>query len=163
MTILKGTNMTKFDTGGSGDYCIPDGYIKSVEKVWIDSYVVGAAGLSPTIGSILIGYLPRDKKLIEVEVFTPSLMAKATASSIHLSTTESDGFTAGDLGIMRSLKEDGVDDFSLIEMNHWVMLGSAFLTTSSTIAALPLYITVHCAGGESTIKEGTIRSIIKYT
>jgi len=163
MTVLKGTNMTKFDTGGSGDYCIPDGYIKSVEKVWIDSYAV-TAGLSPTNGSILIGYLPRDKKLIEVEVRTPALMTEATTSSIHLSTTASDGATAGDLGIMRSLKEDGVADFELIEPNHWVMPGGAFLTTSSTIAALPIYITFHNAGGEDTVVTGgVIRSIIKYT
>ena len=162
MAGLKAMNVTKFDSGGRNDY-IADGYIKSVEKVWIDSYAV-TAGLSPTEGSILIGYLPKNKKLIDVVVYTPSLMTKATTSSIHLSTSESDGSTAGDLGIMRSLKQSVVSGFNIQAANHFVMIGSSFLTTASTTAALPLYITFHNAGGEDTIVTGgTINTIIKYT
>ena len=40
--MAKSANLTKYDNGGTGDNIIPDGYIKTVEKVWIDTYTYSA-------------------------------------------------------------------------------------------------------------------------
>ena len=35
--MAEAANVAKYNAGGSGDNIIADGYIKTVEKVWIDS------------------------------------------------------------------------------------------------------------------------------
>ena len=43
MTNYNATNVALYALGGSGDQMIADGYVKAVEKVWIDSYVFNTA------------------------------------------------------------------------------------------------------------------------
>ena len=36
MTNYQATNVALYVAGGSGDNLIPDGYVKAVEKIWLD-------------------------------------------------------------------------------------------------------------------------------
>jgi len=61
-----GANTTKFNAGGSGDNIIADGQIKSVEKIWLDSYSFVAG--NPTKTTIDIAILPAGRRLVGIDV-----------------------------------------------------------------------------------------------
>ena len=67
MTTYKAANVTKYDAGGSGDNIIADGYIKTVEKVWLDSFVNTTA--MTTADTLTIASIPPNKKITGVEVY----------------------------------------------------------------------------------------------
>lgn len=69
MAHVKGANVTKFDNGGSGDNIVANGYIKSVEKVWIDSWA-GTAVLGSN-DTIKIAVVPGGSKITDVVVNWP--------------------------------------------------------------------------------------------
>lgn len=64
----KATNVTKYDLGGSGDNCIPDGFIKSVEKVWLDIYTYSSSATIGTGMVIDIAKIPAGKKITGIEI-----------------------------------------------------------------------------------------------
>lgn len=65
----KATNMTKYAAGGSGDNIIPDGFIKSTEKTWIDTFVFSSALTIGTGMIIDIAQIPVGKKITGIEVY----------------------------------------------------------------------------------------------
>jgi hypothetical protein len=75
--------MTKYVAGGSGDNIVPDGYIKSVEKVWIDSYTFA---FTNTLTAIAICELPPNKKIISIqaEIDTGTSQTSGTISIGYL-------------------------------------------------------------------------------
>ena len=73
------TNSTLFNLGASGDNMIMDGYVRAVEKVWIDSYLFGAT-LMTTSDTLLIGYVPANKKIVGVEVYVPQSLTPTTCA-----------------------------------------------------------------------------------
>ena len=83
MAELYASNVTKVNAGGSGDNVVADGYIKTVEKVWLDSYTIA---FTNTNNTIVIANLPENKKITGVDV-----LIYATAS--HTSGTVSIGFS----------------------------------------------------------------------
>ncbi len=62
-------NVTKYNAGGSGDNIIPDGFIKSVEKVWLDTFVFSSALTIGTGMVIDIAVIPAGKKITGIEVW----------------------------------------------------------------------------------------------
>jgi len=162
MATVKSANVTKYDAGGSGDNYIDDGYIKSVEKVWIDSYVLTT--VLGTEDSICIGYVPKNKKVTEIVVSMPVSGGAATSlATIYCGTGAGLVFTAS-TNFFGELKMDGVP------------LGTWDIGTASTLRLLPAYLgkLVPKATGiyikifqanelDFVITGGTIRSIIKYT
>lgn len=76
--MAKAANVTKYDAGGSGDNVIADGYIKTVEKIWFDSYA-GTAAI-PTHTTIDIAVLPDNKKITGIKVIFPAAISGAAAS-----------------------------------------------------------------------------------
>lgn len=73
------SNLTKYYAGGSGDNVIADGYIKTVEKVWLDSYTIA---FTNTLTTIQIAELPENKKItsIVVEILTTASQTSGTIS-----------------------------------------------------------------------------------
>lgn len=88
MAAYKGINVTKFDAGGSGDNRIADGLIKSVEKIWTDTYTVGTTALT-TADTITIAMLPPGKKITSIEIVHPAM----TTEGIGTGTTLAVGIT----------------------------------------------------------------------
>jgi len=72
-------NLTKFEAGGSGDNIIEDGYIKTVEKVWIDTYTIA---FTNTLTAIAICEVPENKKIvsIDIEIYTSLTQTSGTIS-----------------------------------------------------------------------------------
>ena len=163
MATFKSVNVTKYDAGAdptSND--LGEGYIKSVEKCWIDSYVITTALLSST--SLCIGYVPAGKKLVDVVVSLPIMNDEvATLGSVHLCTGETTA--AGVIGTMKSDFEI-TDSFSMttaqtLRMDRADMgNGVSHMKTSSSTA---IFIRIQLIGETTAVTAGTIRSIIKYT
>lgn len=163
MTILKSANVTKYDAGGSGDTYIADGYIKSVEKVWIDSTTMGTSALATT-DSILIGYVPKGKKITEVVVHMPALNPTPTMATVFIDTGSSILFTGSSTYFGASMKADGHQSVDY----DTATAATLRLNPASPLQELParkgIYLALVVTGGKSVISTGgTIRSIIKYT
>ena len=74
----RAANVTKVQAGGSGDNMVSDGLIKTVEKVWTDTYAVSAAITSAA--NISIAKLPKGKKLTSVLISVPALGSTTNAT-----------------------------------------------------------------------------------
>lgn len=159
MVTVKAANVTKYTaTGseGSGDNYIPDGYIKSVEKVWIDTYTVAAA--IPSTTAIHIGKVPKGKKLTDIIVYLPVLSAAATTTTINCGTAVvHNSGTTGNLGF---LTVNGLGAMAASTATVCTLrLGPTGALTEMS-ADVDIYIFLDPA---TTITAGTIRTIIKYT
>jgi hypothetical protein len=91
MAAYVGINCTKFAAGGSGDNYINDGLIKSVAKIWTDTYTVGTTALS-TADTITIALIPPGKKIVAIDVIHPAV----TTEGVSTGSTLAVGIT-GDL------------------------------------------------------------------
>jgi len=159
MAIVKAANVTKYDAGGSGDNIIEDGYIKTVEKVWLDTYSVAAA--IPSTTSISIGKVPKGKKLTGVIVYLPVLSGVATTGFCQLSTTAVSNL--GTTGTLGKMKIGGAEHIiaSLATESTVFLSATGFLTEMP--ADCDIYLMIDANGGAgTTITGGTIRTIVKY-
>ena len=158
MAIVKGANVTKYEAGG-GDNTISDGFIKTVEKVWIDTYSVGAA--IPSTTSILIGKVPAGKKLTDVIVYLPVLSGVATTGTVNCTTSIVGAGTIGTLGFL-VVNGLGVQAANLATVTTLRLNATGAL--QELTADSDIYIVIDAnAGVGTTTTAGTIRSIIKYT
>lgn len=147
MTAFKGVNVTKYDAGGSGDNYIPDGYIKSVEKVWMDSFSFTA--VLTTADTVAIATIPPNKKITSVEVYFPALTPTDCTINVGI-TGDADKFiktapVATSLVAINKVESNNPDGFQ-------------FVTTAETDILFSLAnkaITAPTAG--------TITTIVRYT
>src|SRR3990167_5707178 len=94
---VKGSNVTKYDAGGSSDNVIADRTIRTVEKVWIDDYTL-TDNVTLTNTTISLAILPADAKLTSVEVMI-NTSASQTNGTVALGCA-SDADAAGFGSIM---------------------------------------------------------------
>lgn len=147
MADLKAANVTKYEAGGSGDNYIDDGYIKSVEKVWQDSYTW--TSVITSADTITIAKVPPNKKITSVEVYLPATWA-STASDI----------TVGIAGDTDKFIDDGyvIDDQYVIRMNN--VDGMQYVTVSTTMTDIILSLPDEAITAPTA---GTLKSIVRYT
>lgn len=160
MSALKSANVTKYDAGGSGDDYIADGLIKTVEKVWQDSYA-GLAAI-PSLDTIDIAVVPDNKKITSVDLYFAAAIsgsaATGTGATMTIGTRNAAGTTASTMLLdagecLTATKSLSADEVDTIMTNlgtggpHvvFVMIGR-LATTVTGSAALPL-----------------IRSIVRWT
>ena len=156
-------NVTKFQAGGSGDNIIADGYIKTVEKVWIDSYTIGFTNTNTTID---IAVLDLNKKVT-------SVVAIIDTTASQTSGTVSIGFST----------DANVDTFlAAATLTHnltrttinlpFGTLSQATATSSTVFVGASSgfqFVTVGTQVTESlklnnwTMTSGTVKTIVRYT
>ncbi len=166
-------NLTKYYAGGSGDNYIPDGYIKTVEKLWIDTYTIA---FTNTLTTIQIAELPPNKKIvgIQVEIATTASQTGGTISIGYaedatdtLSATGCSDFMAPftithnltrtsislpGTGLLNSSNYTG----SGLTIAYAVLAGFQAVTTGTqTTLAIKL--------NNWTMTSGTIKTIVRYT
>ena len=79
MTAYYGTNVTSvLYSGGSGSGMVADGYIRTVEKVWIETFNFSA--VVTTADSVCIAVIPGNKKITGVDVYLPWGFTPTTAT-----------------------------------------------------------------------------------
>jgi hypothetical protein len=165
MADIKSANVNKKDTGG-GDNYVSDGYIQSVQKVWVDSASMGSTALGSD-DTICIGFVPGNKKINEVEVWLPALNPTATTASVYLDTGTTILYTAANtyLGAMQGWHvAEGTEVVSTAALQKYRLQTDKQGTVTPSGSGVYLYIAVVMDGGGDAINTGgTIRSIIRYT
>ena len=168
MASYVAVNATLYNAGGSGDNLIPDGYVRTVEKIWLDYFTYGTATSPSTSDTLLIGYIPANKKIIGCDVVLPVGYAPTT-STINVGPSYSPS-----LLISNSTQYVGGTSstlvFNVVHMNNPLGYGfvvtSATTTTSGSTSVLtnvntPIYLTFGVSVTAPTI--GTITTILRYT
>ena len=164
-------NLTKYYAGGSGDNIIADGYIKTVEKVWIDSYTIA---FTNTLTSILIAELPENKKItsIVVDILTTAsqtsgtislglvtdttdILAAAGVSDLMAATTITHNLTKTSIMLPGGSTQGGTATSGTLTF-AMVNAGFQFVTTGTKV-------TVAIKLNNWTSTSGTIKTIVRYT
>jgi hypothetical protein len=164
-------NLTKYYAGGSGDNIIADGYIKTVEKVWIDSYTIA---FTNTLTTIQIAEIPENKKLtgITVDILTTAsqtsgtislgfvcdttdILAATGISDIMAATTITHNLTKTSI-VLPGGSTPGGTPTSGVLVFAMVNSGFQFVTTGTkTTVAIKL--------NNWTMTTGTIKTVVRYT
>ena len=165
------TNATLYNAGGSGDNLIPDGYVRTVEKIWLDSYTWGTSTIPSSGDTILIGYIPANKKIVGCEVYVPSTITPTTVA-INVGPSYSTSLLiSNSTQYVFSAPTAGTVTYNVVRLNNPAGMGfvvtSATTTTSGSTSVLSnvntaIYLTV---GGASFTAPtiGTITTILRYT
>jgi hypothetical protein len=152
---VKATMVTKWDSGSEASTSyIPDGYIKTVEKIWADSYIFTAA--IPSSAQLTIAYIPKNKKITSIDLIFPSLSTGASGTG----TTISLGIKS-DTGCFLSAGEaaSGVTTLSANLAGHAGNTnGLLYITTSESTQIVATFERI-----ATTTITGTIVSIVRYT
>lgn len=168
---VKAANVTKYNAGGSGDNIIADGYIKTVEKVWIDSYTIGFTGTNDTIH---IAVLPENKKITSITCLIDTTVSQTGGTvSIGYSVDATD-----------DLAPTGVSNFlapvtlvtgatkTTISLPGGSLPGSTTTSTSIALNAVTAGFQGVTSGTQTTIAvklnnwtstTGTVKTVVRYT
>jgi len=159
---VKGVNVTKYDAGGSGDNYISDGYIKTVEKVWLDSYTL-TTNITLTNTTILIAKVPDNKKItsIDIMVETGASQTSGTISIGHLGDV--DAFSPAE-DISHNLT------LSTLSFPSGGALGGATTTLQNEMKIDGLQMVTSGTTGDIVVRlnnwtmtTGTLKSVVRYT
>lgn len=161
-SAYKAGNVTKYEAGGSGDNYIPDGYIKTVEKVWVDAYTIAFTLTKTTLD---IAILPTNKKLLGIDVMIETSTSQ-TNGTLSLGWSEDAAYggiiepvtvthnlttsmlrfpSAGVLGAVVALTQPGGK------------VGMFQKVTSGTQTTLTLQF------NNWTMTIGTVKTVVRYT
>ena len=156
-------NVTKYNAGGSGDNIIADGYIKTVEKVWIDSYTIAFTNTNTTID---IAVLEANKKITSIDVIITSSVSQTNG-------TISIGFST-DSGVDTLLKATTITHNTTTSSIH--LPSSGILGAAATVANPETFVfagfqkvldgtqtTVAIKLNNWTMTTGTVKTIVRYT
>lgn len=164
--MAKAANVTKYDAGGSGDNVILDGYIKAVEKVWIDSYTIAFTNTNTTID---IAVLQENKKVTGIDVYIYTTAAQTSGTvSIGFST---DALAAGSHNAFLapttlthnktvttiSLWGGGVSQQNLTTAEMDGVLAGFQKVLDGTATTITLKL------NNWTMTTGTVKTIVRYT
>ncbi len=151
------TNVTKYNAGGSGDNIIPDGFIKSVEKVWLDTFVFSSA---VTIGQgmvIDIAVIPQGKKITGIEVWGLKASAISATSTNALSIGARFGVTA----VTNATQFLAATTLGTVTFDNQPIFANAGLNVEVTGASHTIFLQITAAS--PSITAGTIVTKVRYT
>ena len=160
--MAEATYVAKYTLGGSGDNVIPDGYIRTVEKVWIDSYTIAFTNTNTTID---IAKVPENKKITSIVAYIYSTAAQTSGTvSIGFSTDANvDSFLA---------PVTLTHNKTVTTINLWGgVVSQQNLTTAAMDGVLAGFQLV-TAGTQATISiklnnwtmtTGTVKTVVRYT
>uniref|UniRef100_A0A6M3L3W2 Uncharacterized protein n=1 Tax=viral metagenome TaxID=1070528 RepID=A0A6M3L3W2_9ZZZZ len=163
---LKGANVTKYDAGGSGDNYISDGYIKSVEKVWVDTY--NNTVVLSSNDTIKIGVVPANAKILDVFVYMPVAGGAANSLATMCICTASTMVATAANCCLGALVVDkaawGVTTFNIGTAQTLHLSGDKVGTVISGTDSKGIYLRIMQANLLPLVLTfGTLRSVIKYT
>ena len=147
--MAQASNVTKYAAGGSGSNYIPSGYIKTVEKVWLDTYTIAFTNTNTTID---IAVLQLNAKVtgIEVVIDTTASQTNGTISIGFSSDASIDTFMAATT-ISHNLTRSQL----ALPMVGLIMASGPATVTSGTIVTNA----VAAAGGIQKVTGGTQTTI----
>jgi len=160
--MAKGVNVTNYDAGGSGDNIIAQGFIKSVEKIWLDSYTL--SNTTSTNTTIDIAILPKNAKVTSVEVIVESTTSQTSGTiSIGFNTDSSVDTLFPATNVTHNLTKSTVSIpaggliNNLNSANGQAKTGGFQLVTGGTQTTVAIKL------NNWTMTNGTLKSVVRYT
>lgn len=155
--MAKGVNVTKFDAGGSGDNIIPDGFIKTVEKVWLDLYTFSSSA-TIGIGTVVeIAKIPAGKKITGIEIFGLNAAAISATSTNAVSI----GARYGTGIVTNATQFLAATTLGTATFNNIPILANSGLNVEVTSSTHTIYL--YFTGANPSITGGTITTKVRYT
>lgn len=153
MAVAYAANVTKFNAGGSGDNVVANGQIKTVEKVWLDSYTMAAATAIASGTTIDIAVLPNGKTITGIDLYFPALSTGAalTGTTIILGTRTAAGVTSTTVLLSSGEAAAGVLTLSA-NANVPHALADGYNNVCMTFQRIA-----------TTTTASTIRTVVRYT
>ena len=164
-TAIQAANVTKVNAGGSGDNIVSDGFIKTVEKVWLDNYTMAFTSTNVTLD---ICKLDPNKKLTSIVVMIETTLSQTNGTVSLGWSTDADAAGWGDIvsavtithnNTVSTLSFPAPGDLGLVATQAQPtnkMQGFQFVTNGTkTTVALKL--------NNWTMSSGTIKTIVRYT
>lgn len=164
MSDVYSANVTKYNAGGSGDNIVADGYIKTVEKVWIDSY--NLASHTSTKVTLDIAVLSANKKLTGIEVQIETTVSQTSgALALGFSTDAAYGSIMAQTDVAHNLT---VTTLKLPGAALGLGAVAAAYGGFSKVGAFQKVLagtqtTVTLQLNNWTMTNGTIKTIVRYT
>ena len=156
-------NVTKYNAGGSGDNIIADGYIKAVEKVWIDSYTIAFTNTNTTID---IAVLPENKKITSIVALIDTTAAQTNGTvSIGFSTDASVNTLLAATVVTHNLTRSSIclPEAGNIGSVVAVTQPQAFVASGFQLVTSGTQVTVSIKLNNWTMTTGTVKTIVRYT
>jgi len=153
----KATNVTKYVAGGTGDNVIPDGFIKTVEKVWIDTIAVSTSNSIGAGSSWDIAYIPQGKKITGIEVGYSLSLNVTTLTT----TTISIGARYGTTATTNATQFLAATTLGFTAFNNMPIFAMSNLNTEVTGAAHTIFL--QFATVAAALTSGTITTKVRYT
>lgn len=150
-------NVTKYNAGGSGDNVIPDGFIKTVEKVWVDSYVFTSAATIGTGMIIDIAKIPVGKKITGIEVYG----LNASAISATSTNAVSIGARFGSGAITNATQFLGATTLGTVTFDNNPIVARSGIGVELTGSSHTIFLLFTAAS--PSITGGTIVTKVRYT
>lgn len=149
---VKSANKTKYDNGGSGDNVIADGYIKTVEKIWLDTYPLSSTVI--TVGTmLLVATIPANKKITGIDIYFPAALSGTATTGTG--TTISIGTKVGSVTSATVFLNAG--ECLTATQNLSAIQGIPTVTTAET----DIMLTFNRLA--TTVTAGTISTVVRYT
>ena len=159
------SNTTKFQAGGSGDNVIADGYIKTVEKIWLDSYTIAFTNTNSTID---IAVIPNNKKIIgiDVEIETSASQTNGTISVGFSTDSAVDTFLAP-CTLTHNLTRTSISLPSGVRSGN-VLAGGSSIQQPGKLGNFQLVTagtqtTISVKLNNWTMTTGTLKSVVRYS
>ena len=153
----KATQVTKYVAGGTGDNIIPDGFIKSVEKVWLDTYVFSSSATIGTGMVIDIAIIPAGKKITGIEVWGLAAAQISATSTNAISI----GARYGSTATTNATQFLGATTLGTVTFDNFPIMANAGLNVEVTGATHTIFLQFTAA--TPSITAGTIRTKVRYT
>ena len=153
--MAKSANVTKYDAGGTGDNIIADGLIKTVEKVWLDTYTYSSAS---TIGNglqIEIAAIPVGKKITGIDVYGIGALSATSTNAISIGTKLSSGVTNATLFLSATTFGTGF----VKQQDKLSATSGLFTELTGGTNKIILFFTA----ASPSVTGGTISTVVRYT
>lgn len=150
-------NVTKYNAGGSGDNIIPDGFIKSVEKVWLDLYNFTSAATIGTGMVIDIAIIPQGKKITGIEVWglRAGLISATSTNAVSI------GARYGVTAVTNATQFLAATTLGTTTFDNQPIFANAGLNVEVTGAAHTIFLLFTAA--TPSITSGTLTTKVRYT
>lgn len=155
--MAKATNVTKYDAGGTGDNIIPDGLIKSVEKVWLDSYTWSSTATIGINTFVDIAKVPAGKKVTGIEVWGLS----GTQISATSANTISIGARYGTGSVTNATQFLAATTLGTVTFENYPIMAKTGLNVEVTTSTHTIFL--HFAVANPSITGGTLYTKVRYT
>jgi hypothetical protein len=156
--MAKSANLTKFDAGGTGDNVIPDGFIKTVAKMWVDTYTYSSANTIGTGLVLEVAQIPGGKKIVGIDVYGLGSLSATSTNAVSIGTKIASGTTNATLFLATTT------------FGTAALFGGLAISPLSAVSNIPYELTggtnrifLLFTAASPSVTAGTITTVVRYT